>query len=215
MMKKTKASILETLRGLIKNKPDITFGEFLKAVRSEAEMTQREMAKRVGMKQPTIAAWERGSRVCGPTLGRDLAKALGLPEDIKNAFVYAAARTLKSSPKITAQEALPLEVIDGVARAIRRAGIAAGYQIDRVILDTLGSIQSGRLSADCCRDGMTICGKDGTQIRVEVLIKTMRPKRGSRSVAENIGPSFIKTVVKSTPSMFPGDTQLQERRLHE
>jgi transcriptional regulator with XRE-family HTH domain len=192
----------EKLRELIENKPDMTFGKLLAFVRREVCVSQRELARRAGMKQPNIAAWERGSRVCGPRIGREIAKALDLPEDIQNSFGYIASRTLKKSSKDTSSRALPLEVTDGVARALRRAGIAARYPIDRVILDTPGSIQSGRLATDCCRDGMTICGKDGTKVRVEVLVKTMQPKQKTSTVAENTGRSFIKTAINSKPIVF-------------
>lgn len=199
MMKKDETSLLTTLQGLIENKPDVTFGELLTATRREANLTQRAMSKRVGMKQPTIAAWERGSRVCGPTLGRDLARALGLPEEIQNAFGYAAARTLKTAPKFTSQWSLPLEVVDGVARALRRAGIPARYQVDRVILDVPGSVQSGRLASDRYQDGMTICGKDGSLIRVEVLVNIVRPTRTACAPVRNIGVSKIKQVIGAKP----------------
>ena len=49
-----------------------------KALRLAQNITQQELADKVGVSRPMIGQIERGSRVPSVVLGRDIAKALGV-----------------------------------------------------------------------------------------------------------------------------------------
>lgn len=55
----------------------MSVAENVRKLRVEKNMTQRELAEKVGVSQPMIQQIERGSKVPSVVLGRDIATALG------------------------------------------------------------------------------------------------------------------------------------------
>lgn len=54
----------------------MSFSNNLKRLREEKELTQEELAKRIQVAQPTIAMYERGTKLPSILVGVDLAKVL-------------------------------------------------------------------------------------------------------------------------------------------
>lgn len=54
----------------------MSIGENIKIKRLAIGLSQNELAAAVGVKQPTIAQYERGSKVPSMILGRDIARIL-------------------------------------------------------------------------------------------------------------------------------------------
>lgn len=54
------------------------FGAFIVSLREESGITQKELAKKIGVKPKLIAMWEKG--ICPPRADKvsDLARALGV-----------------------------------------------------------------------------------------------------------------------------------------
>ena len=53
------------------------FGENLKKLREEKGLTQGQLAKKIGVKQPMVAQYERYMKVPSIITGVEIAKALG------------------------------------------------------------------------------------------------------------------------------------------
>jgi ribosome-binding protein aMBF1 (putative translation factor) len=68
-----------------RSKPDYEVMKLLVTARSDMGMSQSELARRSGIKQPNISRLERGQ--CSPTLDTLKALAYGLGKDLKIAFV--------------------------------------------------------------------------------------------------------------------------------
>jgi len=66
-------------------KPEYEVMKLLVEARSEMGMSQSELARRTGIKQPNISRLERG--VCSPTLDTLSALAKGLGKELKVSFV--------------------------------------------------------------------------------------------------------------------------------
>lgn len=54
----------------------MSFSNNLKRLREEKELTQAELAKRIQVAQPTIAMYERGTKLPSILVGVELAKVL-------------------------------------------------------------------------------------------------------------------------------------------
>lgn len=66
-------------------KPEYEVMKLLVEARSEMGMSQSELARRTGIKQPNISRLERGT--CSPTLNTLSALAHGLGKELKISFV--------------------------------------------------------------------------------------------------------------------------------
>ena len=195
------ALINRELEECLRREPDAEYRELLVKARHVLCMTQRAFAEFAGVKQPHLAGWESGARVCGPSVAKAIAQVLGLKEDVRDRFIYAAARTLKTHTKSADSGVLPLAMSDAVARALRRAGIKAD-SLDRMIYDVPGSKQSGRLGTDCFRDGMTMRGKDGSLVRVEILVGVQPAKRSPSMGVQQQGVRDIKQPINAKAIVF-------------
>jgi len=56
----------------------LTFGRFLRVARQSMELTQTEMAKRLGIARGTLCDIEKGRQTVTPTLAAKIAKTAGL-----------------------------------------------------------------------------------------------------------------------------------------
>ncbi len=56
-------------------------GNLVKKTRESQNITQRELAKKAQTTNPTISAWEKGTDLPSLSMGKRIAKALGLPEN--------------------------------------------------------------------------------------------------------------------------------------
>jgi len=68
-----------------RSKPEYEVMKLLVEARSEMGMSQSELARRTGIKQPNISRLERG--VCSPTLDTLAALAHGLGKEMRISFV--------------------------------------------------------------------------------------------------------------------------------
>lgn len=68
-----------------RSKPEYEVMKLLVEARSEMGMSQSELARRTGIKQPNISRLERG--VCSPTLDTLAALARGLGKELKVSFL--------------------------------------------------------------------------------------------------------------------------------
>jgi predicted transcriptional regulator len=68
-----------------RSKPDFEIMKILVEARSELGMTQSELARRTGIKQPNISRLERGQ--CSPTIDTLKALAHGLGKKLQISFV--------------------------------------------------------------------------------------------------------------------------------
>ena len=68
-----------------RSKPEYEVMKLLVEARSEMGMSQSELARRTGIKQPNISRLERG--VCSPTLDTLAALAHGLGKELQVSFV--------------------------------------------------------------------------------------------------------------------------------
>lgn len=57
----------------------MTFGENLKALRLDRELTQMDLAKKLGTSQAAVCSWENGTREPNFEMCEKLANALGVP----------------------------------------------------------------------------------------------------------------------------------------
>ena len=59
--------------------PDSTPGTILRGARGLREMTQKELAKKIGVKNVHISEMERGKRTIGKAMAKRLGEALEMP----------------------------------------------------------------------------------------------------------------------------------------
>lgn len=66
------------------------FGEWIKEKRIEADLTQAELAEKLGAKQPTIWTWEKGTSSPGPKYRKAIENFFGISyEDVQNIGSFA------------------------------------------------------------------------------------------------------------------------------
>jgi DNA-binding XRE family transcriptional regulator len=65
---------------LVKSVGPLTFGMFMRVTRERMEITQAEMAKKLGMARGTLCDIEKGRQLVSPDLAIKIARKLDLPE---------------------------------------------------------------------------------------------------------------------------------------
>ena len=70
----------EVSEALEKRLGPVTLGKVLRASRTRLELTQKEMAERLGLKIPNLSALEHDKRFVSVKKARNFAGPLGLPE---------------------------------------------------------------------------------------------------------------------------------------
>ena len=84
--------------------PGTSFGVWLKARRRSMDLTQPDLAKRVGCSLETIVKIESGERRPSKQVAERLAECLGVPTDEHSAFVkYARVEPLSGQPILLTQ----------------------------------------------------------------------------------------------------------------
>jgi transcriptional regulator with XRE-family HTH domain len=118
------------------------FPETLNTLREDAQLTNRELARRAGVPESLISGLQTGSRRVGEANARQIGRALGLADDDLNTFVLKAIDTSTRKVMKSAQE-YPSAILNLVAFRLRRAGVFpdlvkdycfAGAEQDRVTL---------------------------------------------------------------------------------
>jgi transcriptional regulator with XRE-family HTH domain len=67
-------------------------GNLVKQARESKNITQRELARRIGIENPTISNWERGKDLPSMNMGISIANALGIPiDEISNMLIKERA----------------------------------------------------------------------------------------------------------------------------
>ena len=66
------------IAALEKHVGSLTFGMFLRSARAAMEITQSEMARRLGVSRSTLCDIEKGRQLVSPELAVKIAKAAGL-----------------------------------------------------------------------------------------------------------------------------------------
>jgi len=69
------------LKELEKELGELTFGQVLKAHREAEELTQIELAKKLGISKQSLNDLERGRRIPSPSRAANIAKKLGMLEE--------------------------------------------------------------------------------------------------------------------------------------
>lgn len=74
--------IIKTREDLEKYFGPLTFASYLRGMRANRDMTQKDFAKFLGMAPGTICDLEKGRQLVSPTLAKKIAKKLKMPEII-------------------------------------------------------------------------------------------------------------------------------------
>ena len=84
--------------------PGTSFGLWLKQRRKALDLTQQDLAKRVGCSLETVVKIEAGGRRPSKQVAERLAECLSVPADERTAFVkFARAESLDGRPLLLAQ----------------------------------------------------------------------------------------------------------------
>lgn len=75
-------NVTQTERGLL----DMQIGQVIRQYRKEKDMTQEEMANRLGVTAPAVNKWEKGSSMPDITLLAPIARLLGISLDTLLSF---------------------------------------------------------------------------------------------------------------------------------
>lgn len=101
------------------------FGNMLKWHRSKQQLSLRDLGAQTEIAFQHLHEIERGTRPCSDVFARRLSRILKLSGDEARDFLYAAARTQKSSAAIRKYIGYPPDVLDSIARLLEREGIKA------------------------------------------------------------------------------------------
>ena len=102
--------------------PGTSFGLWLKARRRSMDLTQPDLAKRVGCSLETIVKIESGERRPSKQVAERLAECLGIPADEHSAFVkYARVELSGSQPLLLTQadDRTPWRALHSLHRLLR------------------------------------------------------------------------------------------------
>lgn len=124
----------------IQRKPDVLFGIEVRKRREERKLTQRKLAKKIGINQPTLSTYELGQRPC-PRFIRNriedylgpIKSDLGLEEREDGSLMYGKTVTVKAAPEASVysvpamndsktQAADKDELACGLSEMMRRCG---------------------------------------------------------------------------------------------
>lgn len=93
--------IIKSRKDLEKYFGPLTFAVYLRGMRANRDMTQKDFAKFLGMAPGTVCDIEKGRQLVSPTLAKKIAKKLNMPEIIAvRACLQDQLRKAKISYKV-------------------------------------------------------------------------------------------------------------------
>ena len=144
---------------------DNGFGETLRRLRTEAGLTQSQVAQQLYVTRSAVARWESGTRLPDAAMVSRLAACLGVEADrllnpvtreggAVNVIVVDDERIVLAHELPVIRQALPAAKISGFQRPSEALEYARSNPVALAFLD----IEMGRVSGlDVCRELLTVC----------------------------------------------------------
>ncbi len=86
----------------------MTFGQWIKELRAQHELTQERLAERVGCATSTLRSFEQGARRPSREMSERIADVLEIPSEQRNEFLRAARQLVDASSKKRQKNEAPL-----------------------------------------------------------------------------------------------------------
>ena len=102
------------------------FGRTLKGLRTQQNLSQRQLQDLSGVVYTLISAHEHGERAIGSGVATKLADALGLDGEERERFLFAAAATRRKDRLVGYSRTLAPELLNFVPMVLAGAGVNLG-----------------------------------------------------------------------------------------
>ncbi len=135
------------------------FADTLRKLRTEKELSQRELAKRMYVTRSTVARWENGSRLPDAVMMSRLAECLGMDvgellsiaaegDEVPNVIMVDDRKVVLTGGLPVLEEVMPHAAVVGFTRPAEAIEYAKGNRVALAFLD----IELGNVSGlDLCR----------------------------------------------------------------
>lgn len=140
------------------------FADTLRKLRTEKDLSQRDLAQRMFITRSTIARWESGTRLPDAAMITRLAQCLGVSvgmllsaaaksDEVSNVIMVDDRKVILAGGLPVLEEAMPNATIVGFTRPLEAVEYARANRVDIAFLD----IELGKTSGlDLCRELLEI-----------------------------------------------------------